>query len=240
MFCDQTVKNANSARRPVKVICRPDDKGSARRLERDGQHHHPPPADPHPPREDRGDPRGRPGRLLQARLRGTTLDQIADAAGLSKPNLLYYFTSKEAIHRLLLERLLDTWLEPLRHLDPAGEPLAEIQAYVRRKLEMARTLPRESRLFANEILQGAPRIADALSGPLRSLVDQKALVIQGWARPAASPLSTPTTYLLDLGHHPALRRFRRPGQSRPRQRRRRPLLDAERFLLTLFTNGLRP
>jgi TetR/AcrR family transcriptional regulator len=113
-------------------------------------------------------------------FRGATLDQISKAAGLSKPNLLYYFPSKEAIHGALLSGLLDTWLDPLRALDPDGEPLTEILAYVRRKLELSRDFPRESRLFANEILQGAPRIGDALSGELKTLVDEKALVIEGW------------------------------------------------------------
>jgi len=114
-------------------------------------------------------------------FRGATLDQIAEAAGLSKPNLLYYFASKEDVHRMLLERLLDTWLAPLRRLDPAGDPATEITAYIRRKLEMARDYPRESRLFAGEILQGAPHIADVLSGPLKDLVDAKARVIAAWA-----------------------------------------------------------
>jgi TetR/AcrR family transcriptional regulator len=113
-------------------------------------------------------------------FRGASLDQIAEAAGLSKPNLLYWFASKEAIHRHLLERQLDTWLEPLRRLDPDGDPAAEIAAYIRRKLEMARDYPRESRLFAGEILQGAPHIADVLAGPLRDLVDAKAAVIRAW------------------------------------------------------------
>jgi TetR/AcrR family transcriptional regulator len=115
-------------------------------------------------------------------FRGATLDQIAEAAGLSKPNLLYYFASKEDVHRMLLERQLDTWLEPLRHLDPAGNPVGEITAYIRRKLEMARDYPRESRLFAGEILQGAPHIADVLGGPLKDLVDAKARVIAAWAK----------------------------------------------------------
>jgi TetR/AcrR family transcriptional regulator len=114
-------------------------------------------------------------------FRGATLDQIAEAAGLSKPNLLYYFPSKEAIHRRLLEQLLDTWLAPLRRLDPKGDPVAEIVGYVRRKLRMARDYPRESRLFAGEILHGAPHIADVLSGPLKALVDDKARVIRTWA-----------------------------------------------------------
>ncbi len=115
-------------------------------------------------------------------FRGATLDQIAEAAALSKPNLLYYFDSKEAIHRTLLTRLLDTWLQPLRELDPEGEPLAEITAYVQRKLEMSRDYPRESRLFANEMLQGAPRLTLEIADTLKPLVKEKAAVIRGWAR----------------------------------------------------------
>ncbi len=113
-------------------------------------------------------------------FRGATLDQIAEVAGLSKPNLLYYFPSKDAIHAALLEGLLDTWLDPLRDLDPEGEPLAELMTYVRRKLEMSREMPRESRLFANEILQGAPRLGPLLGTGLKALVDEKSAVLRAW------------------------------------------------------------
>lgn len=113
-------------------------------------------------------------------FRGATLDQIAEVAGLSKPNLLYYFASKEAIHIALLSELMQTWLDPLHKMSPQGEPLAEIMAYVQRKLEMSRNFPRESRLFANEILQGAPRMRDAITGELKTLVDEKAAVLRHW------------------------------------------------------------
>ncbi|MGK9199884.1 MULTISPECIES: HTH-type transcriptional regulator RutR [Sinorhizobium] len=115
-------------------------------------------------------------------FRGSTIDQIADVAGMSKPNLLYYFRTKEAMHRALIDRVLDTWLDPLRAFDAEGNPVAEIRSYIRRKLEMARDFPRESRLFANEVLQGAPRIVDELKGPLKQLVDEKAEVIRSWAK----------------------------------------------------------
>lgn len=115
-------------------------------------------------------------------FRGATIDQIADAAGMSKPNLLYYFKGKEDIFERLIHRLLDTWLDPLRALDDIGDPMTELSAYIRRKLEMARDFPRESRLFANEILQGAPRIMPMIAGELKTLVDEKAEVIKGWMR----------------------------------------------------------
>ncbi|MDP3263216.1 MAG: TetR family transcriptional regulator C-terminal domain-containing protein [Tabrizicola sp.] len=113
-------------------------------------------------------------------FRGATLDQIAEVAGLSKPNLLYYFPSKEAVHQALLTGLLDTWLDPLRKMNPGGDPVAEILGYVRRKLDLARDFPRESRLFAGEILQGAPRMRDAIEGDLKHLVDEKAVVLTRW------------------------------------------------------------
>jgi len=113
-------------------------------------------------------------------FRGATIDQIAEAAGMSKPNLLYYFGRKDDIHKTLIERQLDTWLDPLRAMNPDGEPLDEIRSYIRRKLEMARDYPRESRLFANEILQGAPRIKALLESELRQLVDEKVLILRGW------------------------------------------------------------
>lgn len=113
-------------------------------------------------------------------FRGATLDQIAAAAGLSKPNVLYYFSSKEAIYTELLSVHLDAWLDPLRALTEDAEPIDEIVGYVQRKLEMSREYPRESRLFANEIVQGAPRIADQIEGPLKALVDEKAGLIRSW------------------------------------------------------------
>ena len=111
-------------------------------------------------------------------FRGSTVDQIANAAGMSKPNLLYYFPTKGAIHQRLLSELLTTWLDPLIEMKADGDPLEEIMGYVNRKLEMSRKFPRESRLFANEILQGAPRIQDALNGELKALVDEKRTIIQ--------------------------------------------------------------
>jgi TetR/AcrR family transcriptional regulator len=114
-------------------------------------------------------------------FRGSTLDQIAKAAGLSKPNLLYYFPSKEAIYRDLLETLLETWLDPLKEIDAQGDPVEEIMAYVRLKLRMSRDFPRESRLFANEILQGAPQLGEELATNLRATVDAKVKVIRDWA-----------------------------------------------------------
>jgi TetR/AcrR family transcriptional regulator len=173
-------------------------------------------------------------------FRGATLDMIATQAGLSKPNLLYYFPSKEAIHVSLLSALMDTWLDPLRALDAGGEPIAELRAYIRRKLELSRDYPRQSRLFANEILQGAPRIHDALGSDLRGLVDEKAAIIGAWAKQGRIADVDPHHLIFSiwaLTQHYAdfdvqIRAVLGPTRD--------PLAEAEVFLDTLFTRLLAP
>lgn len=113
-------------------------------------------------------------------LRGATIDQIARAAGLSKPNVLYYFGSKDEIHKALLTTLLEMWLAPMRQIDSKGEPLTEVLRYVQAKLAMSQDYPRESRLFAHEILQGAPHLTEILGGDLRQIVDRTVAVLEGW------------------------------------------------------------
>lgn len=186
--------------------------------------------------------------ILQAALdvfathgfRGATLDQIAEGAGLSKPNLLYYFPSKEAIHASLLDDLLDVWLQPLRDMDAKGDPMTEILTYVRRKLEMSRSMPRESRLFANEILQGAPRIGDTLGTSLKDLVDEKAKLIEAWMNEGRLMKVDPHHLIVSiwaLTQHYADFEIQVQavlGEARD------PLLEAEGFLDMVFQRLLRP
>jgi TetR/AcrR family transcriptional regulator len=113
-------------------------------------------------------------------FRGATVDQIAAKCGLSKPNLLYYFRRKEDIYVAVLEHTLQGWLEPLRNLDPVGQPVEEVTRYIQAKIRLSRDNPKASRLFANEILHGATAIAPYLRGPLKQLVDEKAAVIRDW------------------------------------------------------------
>jgi TetR/AcrR family transcriptional regulator len=173
-------------------------------------------------------------------FRGATVDMIAGQAGLSKPNLLYYFPSKEDIHVTLLSQLMDTWLDPLRALDANGDPVDELLSYMRRKLEMSRDFPRESRLFANEIVQGAPRIGTSLSTDLKALVDEKAQVIAGWA--VAGRIATVDPHHLifsiwALTQHYADFDVQVQAVLGPS---RDPMAEADAYLTTLFSRLLRP
>jgi TetR/AcrR family transcriptional regulator len=115
-------------------------------------------------------------------LRGTRIEQVAEAAGMSKTNLLYYFRSKDDLYAAVLTRTLELWLEPLRALDADGDPAEALAAYIDQKLEASRRYPEASRLFAMEIMQGAPHLTRILGTELAALVARTAEIIAGWVR----------------------------------------------------------
>ena len=176
-------------------------------------------------------------------FRGATIDQIAEAAGMSKPNLLYYFASKEEIHRRLMTSMLDLWLDPLRALDSEGDPIPELRSYIRRKIEMARDFPRESRLFANEMLQGAPHAIDVLEGELKVLVDEKARVIESWMEQGKIARTDPYHLIFSIWattqHYADFDVQVRAVLGRDRGGEGR-FEDAARYLEHLFMDGLLP
>ncbi|WP_330986047.1 MULTISPECIES: HTH-type transcriptional regulator RutR [Enterobacterales] len=113
-------------------------------------------------------------------IHGTRLEQVAELAGVSKTNLLYYFPSKEALYVAVMRNILDIWLAPLRAFRQEFTPLVAIGEYIRLKLEVSRDYPEASRLFCLEMLQGAPLLMAELTGDLKSLVAEKSAIISGW------------------------------------------------------------
>lgn len=115
-------------------------------------------------------------------LHGATVEQIAEAADVSKTNLFYYFPSKDEVYVAVLERLLTDWLEPLQMLEVESNPVEAIGNYIRRKVEFSRSSPEASRLFCLEVVQGAPLVGRVLRTSLKRLVDEKAGVINAWIK----------------------------------------------------------
>jgi TetR/AcrR family transcriptional regulator len=118
--------------------------------------------------------------FARAGLNGATTAAIADAAGLPKANLHYHFGSKEDLYRAVLSRTLHDWLVPLDDLQPDADPKQALEAYIRAKMAMSASRPDASRVYANELLHGAPVLHGLLRGELREVVRRKAAVIDGW------------------------------------------------------------
>ncbi len=113
-------------------------------------------------------------------FRGTTMDQIAASADMSKPNVHYYFKRKSDIYSAVLQRVLNIWLSPFDELDVDRDPEQELSKYIKLKIEYSRKYPAASKVFASEILQGAPILQSILETDLKSLVERKIGVLNQW------------------------------------------------------------
>ncbi len=131
-------------------------------------------------------------------LHGARTDQIAEAAGMSKPNLLYYFRTKEELYVAVLTRTLDNWLDALAEIDPDADPRQALSGYIARKLEFSRRFPEQSRLFATEIIQGSPWLRQALARDLAPLVEAKIATLKGWIAEGRLAPVDPETLILTI------------------------------------------
>lgn len=118
--------------------------------------------------------------FAQYGLHGATMDRVAQSCGMSKANLHYYFTTKKDLYLAVLRHILAIWQSSMERLDPAGDPETELSGYIREKIELARTHPFASRVFASEILAGAPMLQDYLAKDLAQFTHAKAQAIQSW------------------------------------------------------------
>ncbi|MBY4677016.1 TetR family transcriptional regulator C-terminal domain-containing protein [Marinobacterium arenosum] len=112
---------------------------------------------------------------------GSSMDAVAEAAGLSKQNLIYYFPSKETLYHRVLQDILDLWMEKMAFIeDPQAEPAELITAYIRGKLELSRDYPDASRVFAHEVINGAPVLKNYLLSHLKPLFERDSARVRQW------------------------------------------------------------
>jgi TetR/AcrR family transcriptional regulator len=118
--------------------------------------------------------------FARAGFGGATMAAIAEASGLPKANLHYYFGSKEVLYRAVLSRILNDWLAPTHGITRDADPRAALEQYIRDKMALSAERPDGSKVFANELLHGAPVIKGLLATDLRKLLLEKAAVVQTW------------------------------------------------------------
>ncbi len=111
---------------------------------------------------------------------GTRIAEIAELAELPKANIYYYFSSKEEIYSTIIANLIEGWDDALSKLRADREPAEALADYVRTKLEYTRKFPRESRLFASEIIQGARFLSQKDRAHMRAATDTYAAVLERW------------------------------------------------------------
>ena len=118
--------------------------------------------------------------FARAGFGGATMAAIALSSGLPKANLHYYFGSKDVLYRAVLARTLGDWLAPAQSITADADPRAALEQYIRVKMALSAERPDGSKVFANEMLHGAPVVKTILKTELRPLIVEKSAVIQGW------------------------------------------------------------
>ncbi|WP_432470460.1 TetR family transcriptional regulator C-terminal domain-containing protein [Amphritea sp. HPY] len=114
---------------------------------------------------------------------GTAVETIAEKAGMSKQNLLYYFSSKEVLYHRLLENILGLWVEKMVLLTQEGEDPAEmLRNYIRGKVELSRSNPNASKVFAIEIINGAPFLKEHLKSHVLPALEEDVRLVKGWIK----------------------------------------------------------
>ena len=103
---------------------------------------------------------------------GATMAAIAAKAGVPKPNVHYYFPTKETLYRAVVERVLIAWLEAAASFDTSEDPADALTSYIGAKMDLARSMPLGTQIWASEIMRGAPVIQDFLDTTL----DRKSVV----------------------------------------------------------------
>lgn len=111
---------------------------------------------------------------------GATTAMIAAKARLPKANVHYYFGTKRRLYRAVLKRIVDDWHAIGDSFRFDADPAAAFASYITAKIEASRQRPYASKVFANEVLRGAPEIGDYLADQARRWVEAKAKVIDHW------------------------------------------------------------
>jgi TetR/AcrR family transcriptional regulator len=118
--------------------------------------------------------------FAEAGFNGATTAEIARRAGIPKANLHYYFNTKEELYQQVLTGIVNTWLHTADEIRADAEPASALAHYIAAKIELARERPIPSRVFANELIHGAPHLGRYLETDLRAWVETKVKVIRGW------------------------------------------------------------
>lgn len=122
-------------------------------------------------------------------FRGTSTQAIAEAAGLAKAQVHYYYETKEVLYRALLEQILNDWNCPLDGVTAEDDPHQVLSDYIEAKLRLSWQRPERSRVFAAEVMRGAPALQEYLHNEQQAWVDRFSAAIEGWiARGLMRPL----------------------------------------------------
>ncbi len=113
-------------------------------------------------------------------FKGASIKRIAERAQLPRANIHYYFNNKTDLYQQLLNEILAVWNTTFDTFNANDNAKVALTAYIRAKVMYSKTDPDSSRIFASEIIHGAPHLQSYLSTEFKQWVRQKISVIEAW------------------------------------------------------------
>jgi TetR/AcrR family transcriptional regulator len=80
----------------------------------------------------------------------------------------------------VVRNIFEIWLHAAEAMDSAPGPVEGIGAYIDAKMDISRRHPNGSKVWASEVMHGAPVIQDYLETTLRDWTTGRAALIQRW------------------------------------------------------------
>lgn len=111
---------------------------------------------------------------------GTAMGDIAEQAELPRSNLHYYFSTKDELYRAVLLGLLEVWKQDALCFEMFDDPRVVLSSYIRAKMNHSRSRPYGSKVWANEIIHGAPLLGATLDDSLYGWAKMKEAKIRQW------------------------------------------------------------
>lgn len=119
--------------------------------------------------------------FAESGFQGSSLAEIAERAGISKQNLLYYFANKQVLYQKVLDQILDQWLERMDFLASSDEePEQLLKQYIRAKLEFSKEQPQASRVYAMEVISGAAVYSQQMRDKILPLFKKDIATFEKW------------------------------------------------------------
>lgn len=131
-------------------------------------------------------------------FKGARVQQIADRAGLPKTNVLYYFKTKESLYLALLEDILRLWNSRFDEATVEDDPAQVLAHYIADKMEISRNRPDASKMFALEIINGAPNLNDFFKDQHASWMNGRVEVINQWIQQGKLDATDPHYLLFNI------------------------------------------
>jgi TetR/AcrR family transcriptional regulator len=113
-------------------------------------------------------------------FKGTSMQSIADRAELPKANIHYYFKNKANLYQAVLEEIMFAWNVVLEDMNEESDPADVLSKFIHTKMQLSYSNPNGSKIFAMEIIQGAPHLIEHIRTDMRTWFKEKAQVIQSW------------------------------------------------------------